>query len=762
MSLESDAISKIWAYARSAYPDNRQRAELRIFHGLFRTAHKEHKQLEELTNSLIEAGSISGLRAALEGEFTTIDPEYILEAFSEVSHSEIASREITEHAKQIAAEAERKRLALEVERITARLTEALEESVCLANELNDELNHEALVDYPTLRRERLAQLFKGFQFADEQLDAIGVSHPSYLLRARAGSGKTKVIVQKALFLMQHEGISPDDILILAFNKKAAEEINERLGNATKWSRIPAKCASTFHSLAFRLCDTQNVKLLSDKPTGTSQTQDAFLQSLIKESLNPDQVRILYSAFRAEAMELDRLGEFLSDADYYTFRREMCDESLDGTLVKSKGEKWIADFLFEHGFSFQYEPLEWNAKKVLGSYHPDFFISSNTSAPDVFLEHWGIDERDPGQSVPPEWSQSWSDYVSSMSAKRSYWAKQVENPNRHISFCETSVVDMRGGRARFEAVLKNRLQNAGFRVERRPEIELFADVVRKKISRITKMCVGFIQRAKKNNMSPEDLLTLSRDVNKNDERSLVFVQFAASVYNRYEIEKRRQGYIDFDDILVQARQFVVNREGQVHVYKTRESEISLQNLKYIFIDEYQDFSPLFYELVKTIRDFNQQIKFFCVGDDWQAINKFAGSDLKYFNEFPGFFCGSSTGVLVQNYRSVEGIVDLGNRLMGNRGAQARATRKGQKALVATVDVGNVFVEKREHPPYQIQYQEDLRFRSFAQGGGKTVDTDRFSDIARRLKAIHTIILDPVWTTTPPLQCSRGRARLKEPS
>lgn len=331
----------------------------------------------------------------------------------------------------------------------------------------------------------------------------------------------------------------------------------------------------------------------------------------------------------------------------------------------------------------------------------------------------------------------------MSAKRSYWAGEVENPNRHINFCETSVVDMRGGRARFEAILKSRLQKAGFRVERRPEIELFEDVVRKRISRIAQMCVGFIQRAKKNNMSPEDLLTLSRDVNKNDERSFIFVQFAASVYNRYEIEKRRQGYIDFDDILVQARQIVVNREGRVPVRKTRESEISLQNLKYVFIDEYQDFSPLFYELVKTIRDFNQQIKFFCVGDDWQAINKFAGSDLKYFNNFPGFFSGASAGSLVQNYRSVEEIVDLGNRLMGNRGTLAKATRKGQKALVATVDVGKVFVEKRQGPAYQIQYQDDLRFRSVAQVGEKTIDTDPFCDIARRLKAIHTIILDPIW-------------------
>jgi len=41
-----------------------------------------------------------------------------------------------------------------------------------------------------------------------------------------------------------------------------------------------------------------------------------------------------------------------------------------------------------------------------------------------------------------------------------------------------------------------------------------------------------------------------------------------------------------------------------------------------IDEYQDFSPLYYELVSAISKYNPDLKIICVGDDWQLINSFA--------------------------------------------------------------------------------------------------------------------------------------------
>ena len=55
-----------------------------------------------------------------------------------------------------------------------------------------------------------------------------------------------------------------------------------------------------------------------------------------------------------------------------------------------------------------------------------------------------------------------------------------------------------------------------------------------------------------------------------------------------------------------------------------------------IDEYQDFSELFYRLMDAVREQNPRVRFFCVGDDWQAINGFAGSDLRFFQNFEHLF------------------------------------------------------------------------------------------------------------------------------
>ncbi len=58
----------------------------------------------------------------------------------------------------------------------------------------------------------------------------------------------------------------------------------------------------------------------------------------------------------------------------------------------------------------------------------------------------------------------------------------------------------------------------------------------------------------------------------------------------------------------------------------------KKLKYILIDEYQDFSKLFFDLILAIKCFNPKVQIFATGDDFQAINGFAGSDLNYFTNF----------------------------------------------------------------------------------------------------------------------------------
>jgi DNA helicase-4 len=104
---------------------------------------------------------------------------------------------------------------------------------------------------------------------------------------------------------------------------------------------------------------------------------------------------------------------------------------------------------------------------------------------------------------------------------------------------------------------------------------------------------------------------------------------------------------------------------------------------VLIDEFQDFAEPLAEILRAIRGKNPFARFFYVGDDWQAINGFAGAELRYFED-PEIIFHSSSGLIARttrlgistNWRSDQAIVRIGNALMKGRGkgkpARARET------------------------------------------------------------------------------------------
>lgn len=90
---------------------------------------------------------------------------------------------------------------------------------------------------------------------------------------------------------------------------------------------------------------------------------------------------------------------------------------------------------------------------------------------------------------------------------------------------------------------------------------------------------------------------------------------------------------------------------------------IQPLRHLMIDEYQDFSYLFLAMTNAIRLLAPSAHLFAVGDDWQAINRFAGSDVDYFINFSNYFPEDTTNIpLATNYRSCRKIVEFANHFM----------------------------------------------------------------------------------------------------
>ena len=180
----------------------------------------------------------------------------------------------------------------------------------------------------------------------------------------------------------------------------------------------------------------------------------------------------------------------------------------------------------------------------------------------------------------------------------------------------------------------------------------------------------------------------------DDKTKTYYRLGYKVYQRYiEIlkSKNNEGEFalfnnfnyDFNQVIYECAKRI--RAGYL--------DDRISQLKWILIDEYQDFSRLFDFLIESILQRNNSIKLFCVGDDWQAINRFAGSDLKYFNNFVARYKNAKTFNIRTNYRCDNNIVLFANKFMEKCGLAGKAQRSFLNAsgIVKEIDISKIFIE-----------------------------------------------------------------------
>lgn len=176
---------------------------------------------------------------------------------------------------------------------------------------------------------------------------------------------------------------------------------------------------------------------------------------------------------------------------------------------------------------------------------------------------------------------------------------------------------------------------------------------------------------------------------------MFLDLALPLYAGYLNRLSATGEEDFDGLMLRAGQAVA---GGVTKFQRKLNSGDISLLRYICIDEFQDFSNLFYRLLVAIRSVNPEVELFCVGDDWQAINGFAGSDLKFFNSFEDYIGKSRRLYISTNYRSANSIVAIGNSLMSGLGKSASSYKKSSgKVLLSNLNLFEPsLIESERHP------------------------------------------------------------------
>lgn len=469
---------------------------------------------------------------------------------------------------------------------------------------------------------------------DEQRLACVVCEDRQLLIAAAGSGKSSTIVAKIGYLIQRGWLRPEQILALAFNKDAATELGERcqrrLSDLPDIDKIQAK---TFHSFGYELIGKCRGKKPRLSPTASDdRSRLQLLRTLTQEAIATSQA--LAASYQVLQTYLLGADETLVEVMKTIQRDELT--TLRGETVKSHQELLIANFLFIHRIPYEYErPYEHDvADPTHGQYQPDFYYPTIQT----YHEHFAIDSK--GEA--PADFHGYMDKVE--------WRREAHK-RYGTRFFETKSADFED-KTVFDKILYF-LKSHGYDFQTMSVAAPALGEIEIK-DRVSEVLDCFIANKKLTGISSEQLLEKVNDRSAWTKESLPLAEAVSSMYGQY-LKNRTE--IDFTDMLLEAAK----------AYKENPADLGIQ---YLLVDEFQDMSMARAELIHGVLRNNPGCKLFCVGDDWQSINGFSGSELRIMTQFREHFGPSIIQQLTKTFRSNQGISSVASSFVMENPAQLK--------------------------------------------------------------------------------------------
>ena len=487
----------------------------------------------------------------------------------------------------------------------------------------------------------------------QQRRSIVSEEDNCLVVSSAGSGKTSSIVGKVKYLTEIKGIVPERILLISYTNKAAAELTERMAtNGLK--------GYTFHKLAIDIIG----KTTGTKPSICDNTDSLFVdiyhKLLDKSSFKKSIVEYFIDYQMNEADWEQRKNEKrkqLSEQKNVLLKAMFPDMDGRAIYVRSEQEQKICFVLSSLGVKFRYEePYEHQlADEMHSQYRPDFsiYFEQGGVTKRIYLEHFGVDEyglvpawfaKDKGITYE-EANQKYSDGITWKKAAHEKFGTQL---------LVTSSADFHYSDIRDK--LRKLLDGAGVPIQEKTNEELY-DLVLPKGSKQEKafirLVVTFVTLVKSSCKSVKEVLKQAK--NADDERSVFIIKkIFQPVYECYINALSDSSQIDFTDAILQATE--ICRASHPVEYD------------YIIVDEFQDISVDRYNFLKVLREGNPPAKLYCVGDDWQSIYRFSGSDMSLFNQFPEYFGATEINKIETTYRFGEPLVSLSSNFIQRNKAQ----------------------------------------------------------------------------------------------
>lgn len=507
---------------------------------------------------------------------------------------------------------------------------------------------------------------------DEQWKVILCRNSTQLVAAAAGSGKSTTMLLRVLVLIKFANINPNDLVVFSFTKKSCIELREKLEKLFKKIElnidklIIEKMIRTFHSKVYEVAKESGIlgsyklfEFIKDNEINDNDDEiDIEIDNTFNSTLNYTQLDILKQVYTNVYNENEHFKKLIHEI----FLRS----NLNKLSLKMGEKKGISKIEFALDFSENLCKVFKNAYETT----LDINIKRKIFSKDVntfFYYHYYLENLNvylifnPNKNVI-ENLELMEIEIENNIIKKQFKLLLAKNIHKKVySHCDSRVVFVENQQHLDNLLLVNQIYNDS-KNNNIPiifDIKISTQYREKLIFEFFYTLINFIESA---GISFEQLECIKEDIIKSqtldNEHEDIFV--AMMIYwdcmNKYFKENK---IYQFSNLL---KYF---SENNIKYFNYTSS--SIQSMKNILIDEFQDISP---EIVTFIRgaqkhlyEQDKQTTLMCIGDDWQSIYGWRGSSPSYLIDFKEHFnCKHDELIMSINFRSSQNILSKAGMIL----------------------------------------------------------------------------------------------------
>lgn len=487
---------------------------------------------------------------------------------------------------------------------------------------------------------------------DEDQRRVVLTDEDYcLVIAGAGAGKTTTVAAKVKYLVEKKGIDPRQILIVSFTNKAVQELRDKINQDLS---IPCPI-STFHSVGNAIIHKNSPEEKLSIVDGSRLyfvVRNYFRDTIMQNEKTVDKLILFFASYFDTPYDGKNLNDFfnnLTKSNFSTMRSEIEDYkreiidarskkvvTIQNEVLRSRQEVEIANYLYLNGIDYEYEPLyPYDIPGARKPYTPDFILRQGDKV--AYLEHFGIHEDGTNALYSEEQLQAYKKAVN-------------DKVILHRMHQTDLIYTFSGYKDQRELTthLRELLEQHQFTLRPRSNEEIMRKLVNREenryIRRLVSLICRFISNFKVNGYTADDFNRMYNSTQ--NVRNRLFLDICSECFLEYERYLKENHCVDFQDM--------INESARI-LREVRDMNQKL-DFKYIIVDEYQDISRQRFDLTKAFSDVTDA-KIVAVGDDWQSIYAFSGSDVSLFTQFQDIMGYAKLLKIEKTYRNAQEVIDI---------------------------------------------------------------------------------------------------------